>query len=70
MPWGELKGTRMRDLPMTYLDFLLRQPWLKDWPAIHAYVLSREAEIVAARPQLEQPKVLQTYDDYLRWARK
>lgn len=68
--WGEFKGTRFRDLSLGYLDFLLRQPWLPDWPAIHAYVKSREAEIVAARPKLEQPRTLTTFDDYMRWARK
>ena len=70
MPWGEFRGVRMRDLQLSYLDFLLRQSWLPDWPAIHAYVKSREAEIVAARPKLEQPRTLTTFDDYMRWARK
>jgi hypothetical protein len=70
MPWGECKGTRLRDLPLAYLDFLLRQPWLVDWPEIHGYIKSREAEIVAARPKLEQPKTLSTFDDYMRWGRR
>jgi hypothetical protein len=70
MPFGELKGQPMGELPLAYLDFLLRQPWLPDWPGVHSYVKSREAEIIAARPQLEQPKILTTFDDYLRWGRK
>lgn len=68
--WGEFKGTRLRDLPISYLDFLIRQPWLVDWPALYAYVMTREAEIVAARPKLEQPKLLTTFDEYLRWGRR
>lgn len=70
MPFGEFKGTRMRDLKIDYLDFLLRQPWLPDWPRVYGYVKSREADIIAARPKLEQPKILTTFDDYLRWGRR
>lgn len=70
MPWGEFKGTPMGELPLTYLDFLLRQPWLRDWPAIHGYVTSRKDEVIAARPKIEAPKDLDTFDDYLKWARK
>jgi hypothetical protein len=70
MPFGEFKGKPMAEVPLTYLDFLLRQVWLKDWPRLHAYVLSREAEIVAARPKVESPKGLNTYEDYLKWGRK
>jgi hypothetical protein len=70
MPWGELKGTRMRDLPLAYLDFLWRQPWLVDWPAIHGYVKSRAKEIEAARPSMPKPETLTTFEDYMKWGRK
>lgn len=70
MPFGELKGTRMRDIPIVYLDFLLRQSWLPDWPRVHGYVLSRKKEIEAARPAMPKPETLTTFDDYLRWGRQ
>lgn len=69
MPFGEFKGKLMGELPLSYLDFLLRLTWLRDWPGVFAYVKSREQEIVAARPKLEQPKTLTTFDDYLKWGR-
>ncbi len=71
MPWGEFKGKPVGELPLTYLDFLLRQGWLEDWPRLFAYVKSRETEIVASRPTAahEQPKVLRTFEDYIKWGR-
>ena len=70
MKWGEFKGTPVGQLPLQYLAFLLRQQWLPDWPSLHAYVKSREAEIIAARPKLETPKLLTTFEDYLKCARR
>lgn len=70
MPFGEFRGKAIGSLPLSYLDFLLRQPWLVDWPNVHGYVKAREAEIIKARPKLESPKILSTYDDYMRWARR
>jgi hypothetical protein len=69
MPFGQFKGKPMQELPMDYLDFLIRQTWLKDWPGVWSYVTSRKEEIVAARPKMETPKTLKTYEDYLRWGR-
>lgn len=69
MPFGQFKGTAMKDLPIDYLDFLLRQTWLRDWRGVWSYVISREQEIIAARPKIETPKTLRTYDDYIRWGR-
>jgi hypothetical protein len=69
MPFGQFKGKPMGELPMDYLDFLLKQTWLRDWRDVYGYVMSREKEILAARPQLETPKTLTTYEDYLRWGR-
>jgi hypothetical protein len=70
MPFGQFKGTPMGKLPLTYLDFLLRQVWLKEWPHVEAYVSSRKSEVEAARPKVETPKFLTTFDDYLKWGRK
>lgn len=69
MPFGQFKGKPLGELPMDYLDYLYRQPWLKDWRSLWSYVLSREQEIIAARPKIETPKTLTSYDDYLRWGR-
>lgn len=70
MPWGEFAGKTLGSLPVDYLDFLLRQPWLKDWPGIYAYVQSKKDFVEASRPKQIEPKVLDTYDDYIKWARK
>jgi hypothetical protein len=70
MVWGEFKGTKMKDLPLSYLDFLLRQKWLVDWPGIKAYVESRRQEVEGNRAKVPTPKTLTTFDEYIKWARK
>lgn len=46
MPFGNFKGTPMKDVPSPYLDWLLGQPnFEENWPAIHAYILRNKNAI-------------------------
>lgn len=38
MPFGKYKGRRMQDVPSGYLDWLLGQDWIDEWPAVKAYI--------------------------------
>ena len=72
-PWGQHKGTAMRDLPIAHLVWLRDQPWLLDWPEIYAYVQTRQKEIEAAEVHPEDeggPPHFSTYEEYLRSARR
>ena len=42
MPFGKHEGVKMRDVPASYLDWLRGQPWIKSWPAVHAYIRRNE----------------------------
>ena len=71
MPWGNFKGTAMRDVPDVYKLWLLQQRWLPDWPGLFSYLKSIESGLRAAAKDLspsadQQPDDLQGYEDYLR----
>jgi len=56
MPFGKHKGTKMRDVPASYLDWLLGKDWLhEEWPALEAYILEHESVIAA---ELEEQGVI------------
>ena len=38
MPFGKHKGTKMKDVPSDYLDWLHGQFWVSDWPTVLAYI--------------------------------
>lgn len=44
-PFGKWKGTPMRNVPATYLDWLRGQDWIGDWPAVVDY-LERSAKAI------------------------
>jgi hypothetical protein len=70
MPFGEFKGVQMGALPLSYLDFLLRQKWLADWKHVQVYVESRRQEVEGSRAKVPTPKTLTTFDEYIKWGRK
>jgi len=49
MPYGKFKGTPIRDVDDSYLDWLVEQDWLETkWPKL--YVLLTEGEAEASTP--------------------
>lgn len=38
MPFGKHKGLSMMEVPASYLDWLIDQDWIKDWPAVKNYI--------------------------------
>ena len=38
MPFGAHKGTAMQDVPSRYLDWLIGQHWISEWPRVKAYI--------------------------------
>lgn len=45
MPFGMYKGWPMKNVPATYLDWLIDQDWIKQWPDVERYILSNEEAI-------------------------
>ena len=41
-PFGKHKGELLMDVPDGYYRWLSEQDWLKDWPALAAYVESHD----------------------------
>lgn len=37
-PFGRYRGKKVEEVPVTYLDWISRQDWIKDWPDVLAYI--------------------------------
>lgn len=70
MPWGEHEGTKLDDVPASYLLWLLQQRWLVDWPGLHAYIKANEDVLREQHGGDEDAKGevegYATYEDYLK----
>ncbi len=62
----------MLQVDPAHLLWLTRQVWIKEWPDIHEYLLSRKPNLLrvelktqAAEPQGE----FTSFDDYMRYGR-
>lgn len=42
MPFGKYKGTPMGKVPAEYLDWLIGQKWISDWPQVEKYILDNK----------------------------
>jgi len=69
MPWGEHEGTRLADIPASYLAWFMDQDWARDWPQLHNYCQLNEtrieAEIKENRPDEDEDGEFTTYQDFL-----
>ncbi len=45
MPFGTHKGCPMSQVPAKYLDWLIGQPWIKNWPEVEQYTLANKQAI-------------------------
>jgi len=45
MTFGKFKGTKMKDLPAWYLDWLHNQPWIDDYPQVKGYIIDARQAI-------------------------
>ena len=70
MPWGEHKGLPMEDVPGAYLLWLFRQPWIPDWPDLHAYLVANQTALLTEEGE-ESPHSdgFDSYDDYEKFGR-
>lgn len=48
MPFGKYEGIEMVNLPPSYVAWLLKQKWIKDWPPVHGYLLKHREEFARA----------------------
>lgn len=71
MPWGQHKGKAMEDVPSDYLLWLLRQPWIRDWPDIHAYLVANQAALLMEEGEEDSGGTdgFTSLDDYERYGR-
>jgi len=46
-PWGMHKGVLIGQVPNDYLLWLYKQPWIKDWPDLHNYLVANQKAIMA-----------------------
>jgi hypothetical protein len=69
MPWGQHRGVPLKDVPLTYLLWLRSQTWIKDYPAMWAYLGTRKAELDAVQaaesPVANAAATFSSYEDYL-----
>ena len=70
MPWGEHEGTKLDDVPASYLLWLLQQRWLADWPGLYAYIKANEDTLHEQHGGDEDAKGevegYSSYEDYLK----
>lgn len=68
MPWGEHQGTPMVDVPPSYLLWLFRQTWVRDWPDIHDYLVeNQDAIMLEDTEEADEPHgEFTSYEDYMR----
>lgn len=38
MPFGKYKGTPIGKVPASYLDWLIGQDWIDQWPDVEQYI--------------------------------
>ncbi len=72
MPWGEHQGTPMESVPPDYLLFLFRQPWIRDWPDLHIYLVENQDALLledAGNEPTHGQAEFQSYEDYMRYGR-
>ena len=68
LPGGKHKGKQLKEIPASYLLWLYEQPWIKDWPGLHAYLKKNEDLLMAEKNEDTTPfnteDGFQDYDDY------
>lgn len=45
MPFGKYVGYHMKDVPAKYLDWLIGQTWINEWPDVEAYIIKNKDTI-------------------------
>lgn len=68
MPWGKHKGTKIGELPASYLLWLYEQTWIRDWPGLHLYLKAHENQLMAEKRDSEEKNEggddLTSFEDY------
>ncbi len=68
MPWGAHEGTKLADVPLTYLAELLNQPWIGSWPGLHVYLIRRRDDLDKLDVEESGSPLpeFNTYEDFLK----
>lgn len=71
MPWGQHEGTKLEHVPASYLLWIFEQPWIADWPGLHAYLKKHEKQLIQERGEPDDddesgPQGFESFDDYLK----
>lgn len=72
MPWGKHKGIPMKDVEHSYLLWLFKQPWIKDWPDLYDYLLKNQDALLMDERADEANNATDGFDsveDYERYGR-
>jgi hypothetical protein len=60
----------MEDVPGEYLLWLFRQPWIKDWPDVHDYLVANQAALLEEdHEDTGGTDGFESLDDYMRYGR-
>lgn len=75
MPWGIHKGTPLEKVPADHLLWLFKQPWIKDWPDLHDYLVENQAALLKESEeeqdatQRRNAQGFASLDDYMKYGR-
>lgn len=70
MPWGAHKGIPLGDVDPSYLLWLFRQAWIRDWPDMHVYLVANQDALMMEDTEADQPEgEFTSYEDYMRYGR-
>lgn len=61
-PKGDMSCT-MGEVPAAYFDWLLGQPWLKEWPAVAAYIEKNKKAIDQDLERAARPHSRRLHDE-------
>ncbi len=69
MPWGDHKGTLMGQVPGEYLLWLFQQKWIKEWPALHTYLVDNQNAFIMETEEDSRVEGFESLEDYMRFGR-
>lgn len=71
MPWGEHMGVAIGDVDSSYLLWLFRQPWIREWPDLHDYLVANQTAFLQESEEEEQESQgeFTSFEDYMRYGR-
>ena len=72
MPWGIHQGIPIGEVDPSYLLWLMRQTWIREWPDMHDYLMANQTALIAESDESEEDEgtgEFKSMDDYIRYGR-